>query len=1268
MTLRAKILAVFGGMLLGMIAVFYASSRLILLGSFARIEEERLIRNLDRVRDSLSAEVEQLDFITRDWAWWDETCAYIGRRNEAFAKENLNDVTLSALKIDAIVFLDASGRTVYATGFDRAGGVKAPLPEGLAARLAPGSPLTAYRGRRDRAAGIVMLPSGPVLLASRPILTGEGRGPIRGALVMVRSIDPGRVRALSALTHVALSIEPFRSDRLSGEFRFARVALAGSPADLIRPLNAGVIAGYRLLHDISGAPALILRVEDPRDIHTRGLHTLRYLVLSMLAVGLVCSAVFVIVLERLILSPLGRLTTRVDAIGTTGDLSSRVILGGRDELSRLAGSINGMLVALERAQEVLKRSEEDYRALFDNMLTGFAYHRIVTDEKGEAVDFIFIEMNSVFEKLTRLARGAILGKKASEVMPGIMRDEFDWIGMYGRVALTGATARVERYSEYLGRWYALSAYSPRRGYFAILFDDITERKRADERLYTLGTAVSQSIDGIAVVDPSGAISFANSSWAEMYGYPPGELPGKPLSAFSPPGQPAQEMELFRERIERDGAHQEEARQARKDGSVFHVWMSGTLLRDDAGKTVGSMMIVRDITQQKLVEQALRKTQRQQKAILDNIPDFAWLKDKESRFIAVNEPFARAGGERPENLVGKTDFDIWPRDLAERYRRDDAEVMASGRRICVEEPLVDAAGVSTWIETIKTPIYDYEGRVIGTTGIARDITERKRTEDEVRRLKQQIEFILGVTKTGLDIIDADHIIRYIDPEWQKAYGEPAGRKCYDYFMKRGEPCPGCAIHKALESRTTVVSEETLVREGNRTVQVTSMPFLDERGEWLVAEVNVDITERKRAEKRMEHLTRVLRAIRGADQLITREKDRAKLIAGACESLVMHRGYINAWVVLLGDAGEVRETAESGIGRDFAELVERMRRGELPDCGRRALEGPEPVIVVDPASACPECRFAAGYHRKGAMTVRLGYGGRVYGLLSVALPADFAADEEECALFGELARDIAFALHGLEIEEGRSRAEESLRMVARDLKRSNQELEQFAYVASHDLQEPLRMVSSYLQLLERRYSGRLDADATEFIRYAVEGAGQMKRLISDLLEYSRLGTSDRPFAPTDCEEVLERAMANLTVAIAESGAVVTHDPLPTVRADEQEFVQLFQNLLGNALKFRSAPPPRVHLSAARRGEDWLFSVRDNGIGIEPRFAERIFVIFQRLHGRDEYPGTGIGLALCRKIVERHGGRIWVESQAGGGAVFFFTIPGDREAMGGGARGGV
>jgi light-regulated signal transduction histidine kinase (bacteriophytochrome) len=239
--------------------------------------------------------------------------------------------------------------------------------------------------------------------------------------------------------------------------------------------------------------------------------------------------------------------------------------------------------------------------------------------------------------------------------------------------------------------------------------------------------------------------------------------------------------------------------------------------------------------------------------------------------------------------------------------------------------------------------------------------------------------------------------------------------------------------------------------------------------------------------------------------------------------------------------------------------------------------------------------------------------------------------------------------------RKKSEEHLLKTVGELKRSNDELQQFAYVSSHDLQEPLRMVASYTQLLAKRYEGRLDSDANEFIAFAVDGCNRMQGLIQDLLAYSRAGTNGKELRETSAENALKEALANLRATIDQSGALVTHDSLPPVRMDETQLTQVFQNLVGNAIKYRSDEVPRVHVSATKNGgSERIFSVRDNGLGIDPQYFDRIFILFQRLHGRDEFEGTGIGLAICKKILERLGGRIWVESRPEKGSTFYFALP--------------
>lgn len=391
-----------------------------------------------------------------------------------------------------------------------------------------------------------------------------------------------------------------------------------------------------------------------------------------------------------------------------------------------------------------------------------------------------------------------------------------------------------------------------------------------------------------------------------------------------------------------------------------------------------------------------------------------------------------------------------------------------------------------------------------------------------------------------------------------------------------------------------------KDGSRVWVIIAEALLPDEDGKIIALVQ-DITERKQAEERLAYQAELLANVNDAI-IASDEQYRLTAWNRAAETMYGWRAE-----EVLGRMGiEILQTEFPGT--DPAEMRRMIAetggwRGEATQLRRDGTRLPVEVASI----------------------VLRGAGGRLRGYVSVN-------------------RDIT----------ERKRAEELLLRQAEELRRSNAELQQFAYVASHDLQEPLRMVSSFTQLLARRYRGRLDADADDFIAYAVDGANRLQTLINDLLAYSRVGRQGPALELVDCDAVVDRAIESLQMAIAESGATVTHDPLPTVRADASQLVQVFLNLIGNAVKYRSAEPPQIHVSAERGAAEWIFSVCDNGIGVEPQYAERIFIIFQRLHSREEFSGSGIGLAICKKIVERHGGRIWVESLPGRGSRFMFTIP--------------
>ena len=418
--------------------------------------------------------------------------------------------------------------------------------------------------------------------------------------------------------------------------------------------------------------------------------------------------------------------------------------------------------------------------------------------------------------------------------------------------------------------------------------------------------------------------------------------------------------------------------------------------------------------------------------------------------------------------------------------------------------------------------------------------------------------------------------------------------------------------------------------------------------------VDITERKQAEQReaIEHaVTRCLgasdslgEAIRGIMQVMCERLDWACAARWSLDEAQNRLYCIETWSI---DDPAIKEFLDVSRRETFVP----GKTGMI----RRVLATGESVWIADVTQKADFQRapLAAKAGLRGAFALPVLMGDRVLGAIEFFSREARHPDKWLLQVTVAIGNQIGQLMARRQAEDSTRAAHDELEVKARELARSNEELQQFAYVASHDLQEPLRMISSYTQLLGRRYGGKLDGDAREFMEFIVDGAARMKQLIEDLLAFSRVGTRGREFQEVASEVALAKALSNLRAAQAASGATVTHGALPVVLADNGQLTQLFQNLIGNSMKFHGQDAPRIHVEGEARDHVWVFTVKDNGIGLDPQYSDRIFMMFQRLHNKEEYPGTGIGLAICKKIVDRHGGRIWVESQPGEGCAFGFTL---------------
>ena len=652
---------------------------------------------------------------------------------------------------------------------------------------------------------------------------------------------------------------------------------------------------------------------------------------------------------------------------------------------------------------------------------------------------------------------------------------------------------------------------------------------------------------------------------------------------------------------------------------------------DSGEIVKVGGVFQDIDERKLAEieahknsEQLQQLSTELEIIIDSIPGLVFYKDKNNRFIRVNKYMCEAYKMSKKQLEGLSLNALHSEEQAQAYYEDDLQVIRSRQpKLNIDEPWETEAGIR-WVSTSKIPYINETGEVVGIIGVSLDVTERKLAENELKRHRDHLEELVtertaDLAKSRELLVEAQTVARLGSWELDVVRDEITGSaEFYRLFGVGPEKLAHFqqfidllhvddrehvqqAVAEALDRKVTYDTDYRIpaLDGGWRSLNARGQVFADENGKPIrFIGTCMDITERKRSETELLIKNQVFEKAIVA-QSITDEK-----------AVIIHANseFLRMWGFAV---------KEQAVGKNVGELL------ADPDEALR-------IIGVLLAQGSWEGEFLAKRNDGKTFITR--------GFIS--------------SLFNAQGEFIGYQSTNLDMTKDRE-AEASLKKTSAELARSNKELELFAYVASHDLQEPLRMVSSYTQLLAQRYEGQLDAKAKKYIDYAVDGSVRMQRLINDLLTYSRISTRGKSLQPTDAHAVLGEAILNLQAAIEESGALVTNDDLPTVRADTSQLLQVFQNLIANAIKFQGDTPPRIHVSAQDQGGEWLFSVRDNGIGIDREYADRLFVIFQRLHTKQEYPGTGIGLAVCKRIVERHGGRIWFESELGKGATFFFTI---------------
>ena len=712
----------------------------------------------------------------------------------------------------------------------------------------------------------------------------------------------------------------------------------------------------------------------------------------------------------------------------------------------------------------------------------------------------------------------------------------------------------------------------------------------------------------------------NKAWEELFGLKRESFIGKQVADLYPRNPDIAELHAIKDRElwERPGSQSYEIPIVTPDGRRRDtVYYKATF----PGGLVGAIL---DVTARKQAEAALRDSEERWRATVDSASEGMLIYNRSLAIVSVNRAAERILGLAQAELIGKPGFTSMLPCIGE----DGAPLASEARPTRI---------------TIRTGT-PQTGRVIGIKRPDGAVTWLSVNTAFLRRADEADYY--GLVSTVSDITaqhDAERRLKESEQRFRRTF-ELAGSGMAHIGMDRRFT----RVNRRLCEILGYSEEELLQLTGRQISHPEDLDIINEQRPRLY-KGEIDRIELEKRYLRKDgsvvwvHFTMTVeRDAKGAPLYeIAVYEDITQQLETQLRLRESEARFRQTFELAASGIGHVRDGRFVRVNRSLCEIFG-YAEGELLGRHVKELSHPEDRDVSD----APRERIRRGEAESARFEKRYlrADGAVIWCEVAVALVRDvYGVPQYEVAIFDEVT--------------DRKKAEARLREAHEELKRSNAELEQFAYVASHDLQEPLRMVASYAQLLGRRYEAKLDGDAREFMAYIVDGASRMKQLIEDLLAYSRVGTKGAEFKRVNAEDALKRALFNLRVAIEEAGAVVTNDPLPTLSGDEVQLGQLLQNLMSNALKFRSDSVPRIHIGVTESAKEYAFEVRDNGIGIEPQYYERIFMVFQRLHNKGEYPGTGIGLAICKKVVERHGGRIWVESRPGAGSSFYFTLPKER-----------